>query len=608
MKKFKKLLILLFVAIICFTIVACEKNPDGNKDNSGKDGLKISAELLDGKVANLLGASGIAIENKGDIETVENSKSVAVTYSNDESEVTKGKQPNNELVKVNGNEVTDVRFHDGNKGYYRDWNAKYGKHHHKNKECTHRDCNEPSDELLEEEQAENTPTIISLGARVNKMYNAGDFTFMCVSSEIEGQVDIVTKTMPSDIANQKTQMMYATKKIPTVLNIENSYDVSGNSISFSYIKVKEDGKEGMILVKASTNETSYHTANYWSDDYNQSYIIDNATGKTYSLSEFPYIYSVENGVIKVTNDGNFFSYYSPKIVDGELTFKSLFTAQDLDNFHEFFPMYSLVDKNDNVVLFFDRRLNDCNEYGEIKVKDNLIISGINEQTLNGIQDNYFKSIYPMTIKYHKGSDGLIYRLDLSNGLSNIPVHVLSEQGEWEQVPETSNVNFANGFICCDVSSGHQRNVFISKISGGFAYFSNCVWKDWLFGRELGNFSYYGVAKMPTEGGNDTELEGITASMASDRYRKAIVYRIGTVCMIYENENQTYVLWNRLTGEKFTLGGSVLPCNKFCYVVDGDKYISLSEDVTGDISEFLFDVEIKPEAELEEYYDLLVNKI
>jgi hypothetical protein len=52
-------------------------------------------------------------------------------------------------------------------------------------------------------------------------------------------------------------------------------------------------------------------------------LIDNETGKTYSLSSLPYIYSVQNGII-VTKTDKSETLYQPKIDEnGELVFEAL---------------------------------------------------------------------------------------------------------------------------------------------------------------------------------------------------------------------------------------------------------------------------------------------
>ena len=72
MKKTKRtksiFLALLVVATMAMSLFGCDKP---NNDSSGEEGAKanvISASLLEGKVANLMSANGIAIQNKTENE------------------------------------------------------------------------------------------------------------------------------------------------------------------------------------------------------------------------------------------------------------------------------------------------------------------------------------------------------------------------------------------------------------------------------------------------------------------------------------------------------------------------------------------------------------
>ena len=106
-------------------------------DNGGKNppaqtvkAEKISSALLDGKVANLMSASGLGIQEKDESQTasaVATSSRLIVASADGE----KMKQPVHELVKAMGNEIHDVRFHKADKGSYRHWNKRFSKHHHK---------------------------------------------------------------------------------------------------------------------------------------------------------------------------------------------------------------------------------------------------------------------------------------------------------------------------------------------------------------------------------------------------------------------------------------------------------------------------------------------
>ena len=148
-------------------------NNDGETIESSFKVEKISSDLLDGKVANLMSASGLGIEDKGNTTdtataTASNTatKDGLIVASADNGKV---KQNVHELIKAMGNETQDVRFHNNGKGSYKWWNKKFEEHHHDGVLCEVKNCAELSDEIKAMEESENTPTILSMGARVNKL-------------------------------------------------------------------------------------------------------------------------------------------------------------------------------------------------------------------------------------------------------------------------------------------------------------------------------------------------------------------------------------------------------------------------------------------------------
>ena len=193
----KSKIIKIFVTILLgLTVVsglfACSTPPGGPGGGSG--GVEtISSTLLDGKIANFLGAQGLGVLDKNDADTNVGSAQglstdfgasafSAVTFEQTEGE--KGFQKKNELMKNTADGHKDVHFYDAGEGRnsYKDLNKQFEKHHHKSVECQKSDCAEISDEIEQQEQDGESKTIISLDARMNKLYNYGDFTFFSVSS------------------------------------------------------------------------------------------------------------------------------------------------------------------------------------------------------------------------------------------------------------------------------------------------------------------------------------------------------------------------------------------------------------------------------------------
>ena len=152
----------LLCAMTVPTVIAC----GGGDDKGNKDTVKtISSTLLDGKVANLMSANAIGIEDKNQSVSPMKKSSGGLKTITASADGETAKQAKNELVKETEDGLTDVRFHDGEKGGYRQWNQKFNNHHHRGEECKNPNCDEISDEIEAEEAAENTPTPLFLWTR-----------------------------------------------------------------------------------------------------------------------------------------------------------------------------------------------------------------------------------------------------------------------------------------------------------------------------------------------------------------------------------------------------------------------------------------------------------
>lgn len=622
MKLFKRFGALCLLAAIGAGCIGCGDVPPPDKEPVVHS---ISSSLLDGKVANLLAAEGIGIENKTDaqtatVKTQTAKKSFFVKAGADEETTTQAK---NELVKQTDEGMRDVRFHDGEKGSYREWNKRFNKHHHKGVECPHAECEELSDEIEAEEA--DAPTIISLEARVNKLYNAGDFTFVCVSSAVEGEVKLISECRALSPNVQEWIAIAQAMGMPT-LNLSNHYDDRMNTL-INYMRVKDGDKTGNILVKRTKEyEEAYHYSNYWCDDFNQSYIIDNTTGKTYSLSQYPAIWSVENGIVTVYNDG-VFEYYTPAVEEGELKMNEIqLPTGDLYAYTQRPDASMLIDKYGNIV-FNTRQTQLPNadvQTGEVKYGEHMIFAGLSQVVLDSIQRNpelpsIRESTYRQANRFHLGDDGLIYRVGYTGDLNNIPVHVLNENGEWETVPDTTEVTFPipYGYITWmgqkHTTDGYLR---ITQIKGGYAYFSLGAYgnhRELLFDLNHRYFiqgEWTGVAKMPVDGGRDEALIVLTNEYnlfgGEPRW---VAVQIGLNAMVYKLGNEL-ILWNRETDEKktTTFDGELSPYghNAHCFMA-GDKYVSFGEEMLSITWGEFSNTPIEFEVELEEFYTLVQKK-
>ena len=641
MKKTKRLVpILLSVMMGVFSatsFVACDKDKGGEKEQSVKVNT-ISASLLDGKVANLMSANGIAIQDKTENEPTVSamkskmSRNMIVAHAEDDMI----EQPKTEFVKQTEEGVQDVHFYDAEKGDYTKWNDEYETHHHDGIACEVENCTEISDEILAEEG--EVPTIVSLESRVNKLYNAGKFTFLCVSSAVEGQVQLITqKSKIPEGLSQQFLVNYG-----AYLNVDGHYFAEDDpSYTVSYIQVKTEDKEGLILVKRSESEEAYHYSNYWSDDFNQSYIIDNETGKTYSLSSLPHIYSVQNGAILVKAPK--LTIYQPKIVEDQLVLDEVQISDELSA--KYGIRDPLIDRYGNVVFTGYQSLQGVDEYGELR-EDGFIFTSTNPEITQQLQmgDKQFATVkarsYTQARRYLLGSDGRIYRFDYRGETSSIPVHVLNEQGEWTNVPETAHVVFSGKacwFTELTVNVSRQQYLMLTQIKGGKSYFINAAlgkdlrWTMNTMAKMYNEAGYFvGVSALPTDGSADTGMQEFmqyvkdTNALDND----SIVYRVGATAFAYEDKSTNeLVIWDRETEtrqkiamgeviEGSTRGWHISFINDRAYqstcfqanTADGAYYVEYEEKNPAKAWNEYSKTPIEKAEKLDAFYELLIDKL
>ena len=600
----------------------------------GVTATAITADLLDGQIANLMGADGLGLVDK---ESQAGPSAFGVsTFAQQTSS-----QKKQELAKDTDAGIKDVHFYSQteDRKSYKDLNKKYATHHHNQVVCEVVDCDQISDEIEQEELTGETKTVISLDARVNKLYNHGDWTFVCVSSAVSGDVKVLTESnrTPTDF-NMPLQTI---GNANTYVNLEGHISPLG-PYTYSYISIPaQNGKpQGFIPVKAFDTETGYHSANYWSDDYNQSYIIDNKTGVTYSLAQFPYVYSVEGGVIKVYNaqaNGRF-DYYIPKSTNTGVEFVKI---QLPDASAVALPSNGLSVKIDKYghILFQTTQVvsgNNFNQNGENVFGQNIIVT-VNKQDVamqirhqNGAFGDLFAQRYQKAKRYHLGSDGRIYRLNFLGDLSKISINVLSESGIWQDVGNDVNVTFdyLESFISYQNSVNHASNdlFMITKIENGYAYYSTAMQFDGIGifnGLPLGNNNdmeygeYQGVVKISVNGADEQNVHLDFLKDLGNQLNFStpnLTVRLGSSKMLFfTNFNLgrgTLCLYDATTGITKQIGTSAILGTKGESIhFENLGYLSIRDDVdfaTFGLSNFTAEP-ISASAHLDAYFKLITSK-
>ena len=593
---------------------------------------KVSSTLLDGKIANLLSAQGLGVIDKtpevsGPLNAVK-----GALYSNGENDV----QKMNELAKQTENGISDIHFYawTQERNSYRSFNVDV--HHHDSVQCIYKQCYEVSDETLALESAgTETDTVLSLGARVNKLYTTDNFTFVSISSAVSGDFRVLTEG--SNRAPQPNMPMMDANK-PTLVNTEDHVSPIA-PYTYSYIEIPaQNGREkGFITVKKYDTETGYHTANYWSDDYNQSYIIDNATGRTYSLSQFPYVYSVKGGIIKVHNPSanGCFDYYMPKISSGTMSFEKV-QLPSADQF----PMPSSasninIDINGNILVETGISTQylpsgtSYNDYGEVKV-GNVIFAYVNHQVVNQLNNqlgpnNLEARRYQNAKRYHIGSDGKIYRVNFKGNFNRVSVNVLAQDGSWEDPSSTGVVSFASvnqGYIAWNI--GNNMSVWdcfrITKIDNGYAYYSTSAMSDsisifdGLVYPSDDSKDFVGVVKIVAYGGDAANShKGFLSSLTIDTSKPYSTFLLGEDKMLYfmhdVDTTKLYIHDVKSGASKCVGAGEYLGNDGTESIhVENLGWISLTEDVdyeTFGASNFSPNP-VSHSSHFEAYYKLLTN--
>ena len=561
MKLFKKIVSLAMVTCLFVTGVGCSNPGDSGQIPPATTTVqKINSSILDGKVANLMEAEGFGIVAKADTPAVASANPFSAVAYADEGDT----QKKTELVKKTDDGVTDIRFHNvdgGAKKSYKHLNKKYDKHHHKSVECGITDCDKISDEITQEENSGAVDTVLSLGARVNKLYTVGEFTFVSISSAVEGKIKVM------ELYTRNVNESFGPNNgFPTNVNVIDNLNTS-KGFGFSWIAIEgEDGKSGMIPIKIYEDEDNYHKINYWSDDYNQSYIIDNNTGLTCSLSQFGYIYSVSGGLIKIYDQSapSGFNYYKPLATESGITFNKVEFPDD--------PEFLLEAGSSNVhtdiygnMVFSNNKLkspDDVDLYGEKKIADNIILAQKNQMIaveLNNKHDTLGEKNYTKANVYHNGSDGRLYRVNFFGDLNNISLSVLDENCTWQAVEKDITVEFTFAYVAWQVGviTTAWDALRLTCIIDGNAYFSTAAQTDggmlWPQAFFADNDHYVGVVKMPVDGfaDGDTTIQDFITEFKNQGYpvdRSYGVILVGNTQMLYFGRNKIF-LRDVKTGEE-----------------------------------------------------------
>ena len=201
-----------------------------------------------------------------------------------------------------------------------------------------------------------------------------------------------------------------------------------------------------------TGDHYYEVFNYWIDDLNRSYVLDNATGAVYDLGEYLpkpcYIQSVENGVLQL-NSGEF---YDVRVEEGQLVLEKIETG-------EMKPYTVLKDK-------FGHFLIDYAPFGPVKSET------VNGNILAVDRNLADRNDYSLWDRYRMGSDGRIYKFvislyppEYSVSEEERGIFYLDENMQWKPVEKGTDVDIPQVWVYDNIYRGESNGLACPHIGG-----------------------------------------------------------------------------------------------------------------------------------------------
>lgn len=262
-------------------------------------------------------------------------------------------------------------------------------------------------------------TLSGENAQITKLYSAQGLTFFAVGIVPPDSAKYFTTVTPLEIVSSQGSA-----------SVQPRGDGRHYFARVAYV-LEDNAYTGCVPCRTYAGDHYYEVFNYWIDDLNRSYVLDNATGAVYDLGEYLpepcYIQSVENGVLQL-NSGEF---YDVRIEEGQLVLEKIQTG-------EMSPYTVLKDK-------FGHFLIDYAPFGAVKgetVNGNILAVGRNLADRND---------YSLWDRYRMGSDGRIYKFAISlyregQRGEDQGIFYLDEQMRWQPVEQDAETDIPNRWI------------------------------------------------------------------------------------------------------------------------------------------------------------------
>ena len=262
-------------------------------------------------------------------------------------------------------------------------------------------------------------TLSGENAQITKLYSVQGLTFFAAGIVPPDSAKCFTTVTPLEIVSSQGSASVQPRGDGRHYFARVAYELEGSTYT------------GYVPCRTYAGDHYYEVFNYWIDDLNRSYVLDNATGAVYDLGEYLpepcYIQSVENGVLQL-NSGEF---YDVRVEEGQLVLEKIETG-------EMKPYTVLKDK-------FGHFLIDYAPFGAVKSET------VNGDILAVDRNLADRGDYSLWDRYRTGSDGRIYKFAISlyregQRGEDQGIFYLDEQMRWQPVEQDAETDIPNRWI------------------------------------------------------------------------------------------------------------------------------------------------------------------
>ncbi len=274
---------------------------------------------------------------------------------------------------------------------------------------------------VEFSQGEETVTLSRENAQITKLYTTYDYTFFAVGIIPPASAEYFKTVTPLEIVSSQGSASVQPRGDGRHYFARVAYELEGSTYT------------GYVPCRTYAGDHYYEVFNYWIDDLNRSYVLDNATGAVYDLGEYLpkpcYIQSVENGVLQL-NSGEF---YDVRIEKGQLVLEKIETG-------EMSPYTVLKDKYGHFLI-------DYAPFGPVKSET------VNGNILAVDRKLADRNDYSLWDRYRMGGDGRIYKFvislyppEYSVSEEERGIFYLDENMQWKSVEKGTDTDIPNLWI------------------------------------------------------------------------------------------------------------------------------------------------------------------